>query len=330
MGVCSKVRTFNQTAGVEMIELPTEWPVGPVNVFLIYGEKLTLVDCGRKLEKAWGQFNASLKQRGLTIMDIEQIVLTHHHDDHIGFLDWILEKNPIPVYAHANCRPYLTQDVDHFQRGAEFFSTFYREFGIPKEQAEELANSKAWNQGLKNKIQITMELDGGVAIPGLSEWQVIETKGHAQSHISLYRSSDHVLLCGDHLIKHSPAGIFLEAPIFPETERSNPLIQYVNNLKKCLSFPVDITLSGHGEAIQNLPELINETLQKIDKRAGRVKSKLVNRKKSGFDLVKELYPDRFEDAMILLASDTIGLLDLLFERGEIISEKRDGVIYYSV
>lgn len=72
-----EMRIINQMTGVDKIELPTDWPVGSVNVFLIHGEKLTLVDCGRKLEKAWHVFNEALKQRGLTIMDIEQIVLTH-------------------------------------------------------------------------------------------------------------------------------------------------------------------------------------------------------------------------------------------------------------
>lgn len=120
----------------------------------------------------------------------------------------------------------------------------------------------------------------------------------------------------------------MESPIYPETERSKPLIQYVHNLKKCLQLPVELTLSGHGEVINNLPELINETLQKIDKRAIKVKSILVNGSKSGFELVRELYPGRYEDAMILLASDTIGLLDLLLDRGEIVTEERDGVIYY--
>ncbi|RFU65259.1 MBL fold metallo-hydrolase [Peribacillus glennii] len=320
--------TSKQIAGIDIIELPTEWPVGPVNVFLIRGEKLTLVDCGRKLEKAWNTFNSVLRECGLSIMDIEQIVLTHHHGDHTGFLDWILEKNPVPVFAHTNCRPYLSRDDFHFKRGVEFFANFYKEFGISEESAKELAGSRGWNQGQRNKIEITLELDEGIPIPGLSEWQVIETKGHAQSHISLYRSSDQVLLCGDHLIKHTPAGIFLESPIFPETERSKPLIQYINNLKKCLDIPVRAALSGHGDIIDNLPALINETLQKIDKRADRVKSKLLNGRKTGYELVREIYPDRFEKAIIVLASDMIGLLDLLLERGEIFSENESGVLYY--
>ncbi|WP_174734771.1 MBL fold metallo-hydrolase [Mesobacillus harenae] len=319
----------NKIDGIEVLELPTNWPVGPVNLFLIFGEKLTLVDCGRRLEPAWEQFNSFLGQLGLSVMDIEQIVLTHHHGDHIGLLDWILDKNPIPVYAHANCRPYLTNDSAHFENGNTFFKQFYKEFGIPAELAKKLSRKKGWNQGPKNKIIIEQELDEGVAIPGLSEWQVIETKGHAQSHISLYRPRDQVLLCGDHLIKHSPAGIFLEPPIYPETERSKPLIQYVNNLHKLLRLPVKLTLSGHGERIDDLPELINETFEKIDKRALRIKKLLVNQQKNGLEIVKELYPNKYEDAVVLLASDTVGLLDLLLDRKEIAALEIDGVIYYS-
>ncbi|WP_180954490.1 MBL fold metallo-hydrolase [Bacillus sp. V5-8f] len=322
------MRTSQKITGVDLIELPTEWPVGPVNVFLIYGEKLTLVDCGRNIDSAWRQFNLALKDRGLTIMDIEQIVLTHHHDDHVGFLDRLVYLNPVPIYAHKNCRPYLTKDEGHFAGGTQFFINFYKEFGIPEEVSNELANLKDWNQGLENKLYITEEIDEGTAIPGLPDWQVIQTKGHAQSHIALYRSSDQVLICGDHIIKHTPAGVFLEAPIHPETERSKPLNQYVDNLKKCLEYPITITLSGHGEPIVNTHEFIKETLKKIEKRAQRVKGKLENARKTGYELLQELYPGRYEDALILLASDTIGLLDYLLERGDIFSEKEDGVFYY--
>lgn len=51
--------------------------------------------------------------------------------------------------------------------------------------------------------------------------------------------------------------------------------------------------------------------------------------KSGYELVQELYPDRYEGSMILLASRTIGLLDLLLDRGEIFLEEINGVIYYT-
>lgn len=38
---------------VERIELPTGYPIGPVNVYVIRGQRLTLVDTGSDLEEGW-------------------------------------------------------------------------------------------------------------------------------------------------------------------------------------------------------------------------------------------------------------------------------------
>lgn len=321
--------TTKKVEDIEIIELPTEWPVGPVNLFLIKGEKLTLLDAGRRLESSWELFNTALKERGLSVMDIEQVVLTHHHTDHVGMLDWLLEKNPIPVYAHPNCRPYLMHDKNHFKRAKEFFANLFFEHGVPNPVIERFTSSKGEFRGLKSKVEIEGINEGSV-IPGLSDWQVIETKGHAQSHISLYRPQDQILLCGDHLIKHMPAGIFLEAPIYPETVRAKPLIQYMDNLKKCLNLPITLTLSSHGQPIEDVGAHIQEIFRKIDRRLQRVKQFLYDGKKNSYQLIQLLYPSRYEKETPILLTDTISMLDLLVERNEINQEKMEGVYYYSI
>lgn len=314
---------------IEMIELPTEWSIGPVNLFLIKGEKLTLVDAGRRLRRAWDTFNATLNQRGFSIMDIEQVVLTHHHTDHTGLLDWLLEKNPIPVYAHRNCLPYLKQDKEYFKSTSEFFENFFQQHGVPTELIEELIKLSGEEQELRTEVDITTIEEGSI-IPGLSEWKVIETIGHAQSHLSLYRPRDQVLLCGDHLIKHMPSGIFLEAPIFPETIRAQPLIQYINSLKKCLSFPVSLALSGHGEPIEDVQNQIHETLNKIERRTHKVKNMLHDGKKNAFQIIQCLYPIKYKRELWLFLSDIVSLLDLLTVRNEVQLEEVSGVTYYSI
>jgi glyoxylase-like metal-dependent hydrolase (beta-lactamase superfamily II) len=313
---------------VKRIELPTDWPVGPVNVYLIFGEKLTLIDAGRKLGKSWTEFKGALRKEGLLVRDIEQVILTHHHGDHIGLLDYILEDHPVPVYAHGNCRPFLLQDRTFFKNSREFFENFYKEFGLPEEKACRLAAFKDRDESRRRIIHIERELQDGDIITGLKGWQVVETKGHAQSHISLYNSEERILMCGDHLIGHLPAGVFLEAPHDTGEERSKPLIQYIESLRKLLKLSVDITLSGHGEPIEHLSRKIHETLIKIDKRSARVKGKLLRNKKNGYELVHELYGQKAERAMGVFVSDAIGLLDLLQHRNEITAENHDGILYY--
>ena len=67
--------------------LPTPFSVGDVNVYLVKGDSLTLVDAGVKTEVAWETFKQQLKEVGYEPRDIEQVVLTHHHPDHVGLLE---------------------------------------------------------------------------------------------------------------------------------------------------------------------------------------------------------------------------------------------------
>jgi len=321
---------FQTIAGIEVLELPTNWPVGPVNLFLVRGEKLTLVDCGRKLPVAWRMFVDFLKTHDLTPRDIEQIVLTHHHDDHVGLLDYLLAERDIPIYAHANSLPYLTNDQAHYKRSEAFFYSLYKQFGIEDNVSHKLSKRTVPRLNIQHKIMLAKELDEGVAIPGLPDWQVLETKGHAQSHISLYRPNDRILLCGDHLIKHVPAGIFQESPITPATERSKPLLQYIDNLHKLAKLPVSVALSGHGEPIDHVHEHIWQVLRKIEKRIRKVADTLKEGPKTGLEIVQDLYKHRYQSQLELFTSDTLGLLDLLIHQAKITAETRDGVIYYKL
>ncbi|MGM9925647.1 MAG: MBL fold metallo-hydrolase [Bacillus sp. (in: firmicutes)] len=314
--------------GIEKIEMPSPWPIGNVNVYLIRGERLTLVDCGMNEASAWHHFNEELRKLGLKFTDIEQIVLTHHHCDHVGFLDFILREHPIPVYAHANCAPYLSQDQAFIARGNAFFKQFYKEFGLPDRWIRMLADEKDWHEGLTNPVEFASFLEEGMAVPGLPDWQVIETKGHAQSHISLYRTTDQVLICGDHVIKHSPAGIFLEPPLVAGTERAKPLMQYIENVAKCMDIPVSTALSGHGEPIEELKPHLEGTLRKIDRRTQKIKNMLLGDWKSGLAIIQELYPDKYTLGLELFTSDLVSLLDVLMARGEVETDVRNGVIHY--
>src|SRR5690606_38524955 len=99
------------------------------------------------------------------------------------------------------------------ESGRSFYKVFYKEFGMPDDLTDRLANGRRWNAGVSEQFELAGVIDEGDKIPGLSEWDVIEIKGHAQSQLGLYRPKDKVFICADHLIKHSPAGMFMEAPI---------------------------------------------------------------------------------------------------------------------
>ncbi|MBD3107293.1 MBL fold metallo-hydrolase [Bacillus sp. AGMB 02131] len=316
--------------GVELIELDTGSPVGGINTYLIFGEKLTLIDTGANLERNWRSLINALKERQLTIFDIEQVLLTHHHVDHVGLLNRILEVNPIPVLGHPNNKPWLLSEKQFVDWHHEFFEGFLRGFGVP---AELLGAGKEFFENLQtlscHNVKLSVELNEGDMIPGLPEWQVIETKGHAQSHISFYRQKDQLLIAGDHIIKHISSNASIEPPLSRNQERVRPLIQYRENLKKCASIPTSTVLTGHGPKVTNLPELVELRLKGIDKRAARIKEIIKQTDKSGFDIVSELFPAKtVNEQLILVIYETAGHLDFLLDREEIEEVERNGITYY--
>ncbi|OLO26619.1 hypothetical protein BTR23_22620 [Alkalihalophilus pseudofirmus] len=320
----------NPIDGVKLIELDTGSPVGAINTYLVYGEKLTLIDTGANLEKNWILLKDALRKFQLTIQDIDQILLTHHHVDHVGLLDRILEVHPIPVLGHPNNRHWLLPDKQFVEWHHEFFQTFLSEFDIPAELCDA---GKRFFDNLQplscHRVELSLEINEGDPIPGLPDWQIIETQGHAQSHISFYREKDQLLIAGDHIINHISSNAAIEPSVVRNLERTKPLIQYMANLKKCANIPIDTVLSGHGSTVNNLPELVTDRFYDIDKRASHIKEIIDDHCKTGFDIINDLFPPRtVKEQLMLVVYETAGHLDLLIERGEVEEIKKNNIIYY--
>jgi glyoxylase-like metal-dependent hydrolase (beta-lactamase superfamily II) len=114
------------------------------------------------------------------------IILTHGHFDHIGALETLLGIWDVPVYAHALELPFLTGRADYpppdpavAKRGMMArLSALFPDSGID----------------IRGRAR---ELPSNGAIPGMPGWRWVHTPGHSPGHVSLFRSSDRILIAGD-------------------------------------------------------------------------------------------------------------------------------------
>lgn len=309
---------------MEAITLPTPFSVGDVNVYLIAGDVLTLIDVGPKTNETWRVFKQKLKELGYKPEDIEQVVLTHHHPDHVGMLDFF--PHELPVLGHPYNERWLVQEKTFLDERRQFFAELFKVYGLGQEDSHLLKN---FDHTLvySCKRSLTFPITEGDEIPGLSGLKVIETPGHAQSHIVFYNEKTYEMIGGDHLLKHISSNPLLEPPILGN-ERPKPLLQYNESLKKLLQIPISVVYSGHGEPVHHAHNLIEHRLKRQHERAMSVLSFFREQDMTAFEVCKQLFPAAYERELLLTMSETIGQLDYLEDLKLITYKDVDGVRVY--
>ena len=310
--------------GIAKITLPTNYAVGDVNVYLIKGERLTLVDTGVKTEESWNSLNEQIADLNLKPSDIEQVVLTHHHPDHSAMLDFFPET--MEVYGHPNNERWVNSNESFFLEQEAFVLKLFYELGLPEEFLPFVSSLRKTEKYICHR-PLTGELLEGVTPPGLSEWKVIETPGHAQSQIALFRGKDGVVIGGDVLLAHVSPNPILEPPLQGQTERPMPLLQHNQSMKKLLDYPIQFFYTGHGEEVYEWRELIEKRLNRQHERAMTVLGWLKEEPLTTFEICKRLFPTVYKKELMLTVSETVGQLDYLLSLGEIIKDGEQPIIY---
>ncbi|MFJ5715638.1 MBL fold metallo-hydrolase [Neobacillus sp. NPDC093127] len=312
--------------GIAKITLPTPFPVGDVNAYLIKGERLTLVDAGVKTEESWNSLTEQLAELDLSPNDIEQVVLTHHHPDHAGMLDFFPDS--LEVYGHPLNERWIHPTEAFFEEQEAFFKERFQEFGLPAEYFPFLSKLRNTLKYSCNR-SLTGHLVEGMNPPRLSEWQVLETPGHAQSQIALFREEDGILIGGDLILAHISPNPLLEPPVPGEQERPKPQLQHNDSMKKLLSYPIQFVYTGHGKEVFQLKELIEQRLLHQHERAMKVKNWLKEEPLTVFEICKRLFPSVYQREPLLTISETVAQLDYLASIGEISSKHSQPVLYYA-
>ena len=84
-------------AGIVRLRIPTPFAVGRVNCYLLEDEPLTLVDTGPNSGKSLDELQHQLEDAGHAIEDIELVVITHQHLDHLGLVGILANRSGAEV-----------------------------------------------------------------------------------------------------------------------------------------------------------------------------------------------------------------------------------------
>ncbi|AAB89502.1 conserved hypothetical protein [Archaeoglobus fulgidus DSM 4304] len=192
--------------------------------YLITAELNALIDSGTardfpKLERELGEI-------GLNAKDIDIVINTHEHFDHIGGNLFLQKNSIIMAHRHAAVKIIYGDDEVMMCRTHGQRPVGYR--------------VHVW---LNNIDAVDL---GGVFL------RVMHTPGHTSGCICLYDPRNRILFSGDTLFANGTLSSIYN---------SGSLGEYFNSLRKIKTMKIDLLLPGHGRISGNVEVDIERTLE---------------------------------------------------------------------
>src|SRR4051794_24608383 len=106
--------------------------VGSVNAWLLPGEPVTLIDTGPREDGALAALEAGLRDEGLRIEDVELLLATHHHLDHVGLAATIQQRSGATVAVLDQLADYAASYAAQVEADRAFARALMRHHGVPE------------------------------------------------------------------------------------------------------------------------------------------------------------------------------------------------------
>ena len=205
---------------IHRLPIPTPFRVGRVNCYLIDDDPLTLVDVGPNWGAALVALEDAVREAGRRLEDVERIVITHQHADHVGLVGIVAERSGAEVCALDAFAPLVEDFAAYADRNDELAQAVMRRHGVRDDVVTVLAAVTRAHRGWGGSAPVTRRLhDGGELEFASRRFAVHHRPGHSPSDTILFDPASGELVAGDHLIKNISSNPVISAPLRPGGER---------------------------------------------------------------------------------------------------------------
>src|SRR3954447_1359948 len=297
---------------VDAIQLPLRH-VGSVNAWLLRGDPLTLVDAGPRNDEALAALEAGLREHGVRVEDIELLIGTHHHLDHVGLFATVARRSGAQVAVLDALADYGSVYEKRAARERAFSRGLMAAHGVPNQVIAD--NEGFWDYIGENSESFGTDIrlvEGDVIRAGGRDLRVLVRPGHSTTDTLMVDEPAGIAFVGDHVL----AGISSNTEIYPgpgeERLRPRSRANYIDNLRKTAALPLQTLLTGHGAPVKRHKELIQRRLVEHNRRSERIAAVLEAGPNTAYGIAHELWPARMvREQPLLVLWEVLGHLDLM-------------------
>lgn len=324
--------------GIQQFKVPIpDNPLEFVNAYLIQKDKgWMLVDTGWNAPEAFEALEQELKEVGLEVKDITQIVITHLHPDHYGLAGRLKELSGAELALHYKEKAFIEPRYINIGKLLKEMKEWLCLNGVPEMELPTLQEASLFMKKFVSPCLPDRALYGGERIPtGGFNFEVIWTPGHSLGHICLYEPKKKVLLSGDHVLPNISSNISLH----PQSGE-NPLVDYLNSLKVVEQLEVELVLPAHGDVFTGLKQRIKELFEHHEERMAAILAAISEESRTAYKISSQIpwigitgvitsWEELSDLERRMALTETLAHLKLLSTEGKVRKDLRDGSFFYS-
>jgi glyoxylase-like metal-dependent hydrolase (beta-lactamase superfamily II) len=304
----------------EVVAIPLPLPhVRSVNAWLLRGDPLTLIDTGPRADGALAALEDGLRREGLRVEDIELLLATHHHLDHVGLAATIQRRAGATVAVLDRMADYAARYADEVEEDRRFARALLMHHGVPDQLVADTDSFWQYIRETTEDLSADVRLaDGDLVQAGGRRLRVVARPGHSTTDTLFVDGSDAIAFAGDHLLATISSNTEICPPGRAPDGRARSRLRYLEGLEDTRSMPLARLLTGHGAPVTEHGRLVEARLRDHRRRCERIRAVLADGPATAFEIAGRLWPERTViEQPLLVVWEVVGNLELLLEAGAV-------------
>ena len=318
------METRSEQDRIHRLEFDVEWPPGHVACYFIDGPEPILIDTA--LPDSERTLTDAFSESGLPIADVEHVVITHPHIDHIAGVPELLDAADPTVYAPTGVRKRFLQDPAAV---GERVRRNCRKGGFPEERTEtavEMAvESLERNIEFLNPEDVDVWIDHGESIE-IDQFSIeaLHLPGHQADHLGYIVEvrGEEIFFSGDMAIQPFRPIVLHDGL---DDGYQDAFDAFYRALDRMEGLAIDRVYPCHGPIHNELGAVLKRDREALAARLGHV----VDLVSDGHDTAASVvHATKGTHDINYIIPEMMGALAYLESTDRLTSERRDGVSYY--